>query len=331
MATGFTNLTTLPHPVNVKLSAKLLHHALPTLVLGMFAEQYDLPKGDGKVLRTRRPTPFTANTVPLAEGITPPPTQLEMTSVDVTIGQYGAWTGISDQIVDFGESHILNTLLELHGENIGRTMEQVDYGVVRAGTSVAFANGANRAAVNTALTLPMQQRVVRTLQRNKAVKIREVLSASGNYATKAIEAAYVAITHTDVARDIRALPGFTPVSQYASGKAICPEEIGSVDDVRYILSADLAPFADAGGLDGDAFISTTGTNCDVYPILYMGKHAWGRLKTRGMGVMSPTVRNPSPQAGDELGQRGSVGCKYYHAAFITNQLWMVRLEVAATL
>ena len=47
--------------------------------------------------------------------------------------------------------------------------------------------------------------------------------------------------------------------------------------------------------------------------------------------MSPTIINPGQlDKSDPLGQKGMVGWKTYHKAFIANQSWMCRLEVAAT-
>jgi N4-gp56 family major capsid protein len=153
-----------------------------------------------------------------------------------------------------------------------------------------------------------------------------------NYKTQAIEASYIAVCHTDLEPDIRDLAGFVPVSQYGSRQPICPQEFGSVENVRFITTTIAAPFPDAGGLDGDAVLSTTGTNADVYPIIIFGEDAYGTVALKGKESAEILVRNPGkPEKGNELGQVGSVGWKGWHVATRLNEAWMVRLEVAATL
>src|SRR3546814_1567009 len=72
-----------------------------------------------------------------------------------------------------------------------------DVGSSDLGTSVFYANGAARNAVNTAISKNKQRAVVRYLKRQKAKKFTKILSGSVNYATKPIEAAYIGICHTD--------------------------------------------------------------------------------------------------------------------------------------
>lgn len=197
---------------------------------------------------------------------------------------------------------------------------------------MVYANGSARNAVNTKVSLGKVRSAVRTLNKNKCRKKTTILAPSVNYKTQAIEAAYVAVCHTDLEPDIRDLPGFVPVSQYGSRQTICPQEFGSVENVRFITTTIATPFADAGGLDGDAVLSTTGTNADVYPVLIFGEDAYGTVALKGKDSAEILVRNPGkPENGNELGQRGSVGWKGWHVAARLNEAWLVRLEVAATL
>jgi N4-gp56 family major capsid protein len=51
---------------------------------------------------------------------------------------------------------------------------------------------------------------------------------------------------------------------------------------------------------------------------------------KGKSSMTPMVVNPKPASGDPLAQRGSVGWKLWTATVILQDLFMARLEVAAT-
>jgi N4-gp56 family major capsid protein len=311
--------------------AEFLANVDPVIVLNKFGQNRPAPKNKAQTIVFRRAVPFAPATVPLAEGVTPTGHAITFQDVQVTLNQFGDVVLITDKVADLSEDPVLKVAMEESGKQAAATIEQITYGVVKAGTSVFYANGAVRTAVNTAITLNKQRAVVRYLQRQKAKKFTKILSGSVNYATKPIEAAYIAIGHTDLAPDIRAMAGFTPVAAYGSRQPISEYEFGSVEECRYILTPDLAPFPDAGGAAGGNFLSTGGAQCDVYPVLVLGMDAYGVVPLKGQSSMSPTVLNPgTPSKSDPLGQRGYVGWKTWFAAVRLNETWMSRLEVAAT-
>lgn len=319
---------------NVYCMTAMLAHAQPQIVLDRFALQATMPKNKRQTVQWRRPVPFTAATTPLAEGVTPTARQFQYQKVTATILQYGDVIEITDVVNDTAEDPVLNDASMMCGENIGRTKEALTFAVVKAGTSVTYTNGTARTDVNTPISLSKIRSVVRSLQAQKAEKITSILDSSPNYGTQAIEAAYVGVAHTDVAADIRNLAGFVPVASYGSRRPIHEREMGTVEDVRFILSADLGPFASGGGAkagSGTTMVSTDGTNADVYPVLIFGKEAYGTVSLRGVDAVAASVILPGKrEKSDVLGQRGYVGFLFWHAAVRLNELWLNRLECAAT-
>lgn len=309
---------------------EMLKHAAAVTVLDKWALVKRMPKNKSTTIVFRRPKPFKAVTAPLLEGVTPNTTVFEYENVTGTLKQYGQVVGITDVIADTHEDPVLNDASQQAGENIGRTTEALLYGVLRAGTNVFYANGSARGSVNTPITLNKQRAITRALKAQKAQKVTKMLSASPGYETRAIEASYIAVAHTDLESDIRGLPGFTPVAEYGQRQPVCAEEIGSVEDVRYILSPDLEPWDDAGGAE-NGMVSQTGTNADVYPVLYFGKESYGSVALRDAGAVSPTIIPVNQKTKDDpLGQRGYVGWKTWFLAMRLNEAWMARLEVAVT-
>ena len=316
----------------------MLRHVEPTLVLNKFAQVKRIPKNKSTTVKFRRAIPYPAVTSPLQEGVTPSPKGTRFEDVTVPLLQWGDVHDLTDVIQDTHEDPVLQAMLQLTGEQAGRTTESVTYGVVKGGTSVYYANGVSRAAVNTPLSLNKQRAVCRTLMRNKGRKFTTILKGSVNIGTAPVEAAYVAIGHTDLAPDIRNLTGFVPVARYGTMKPLCPEEIGAVEDVRYILSPDLEPFADAGGAPGGTVLSTSGASADVYPIMFFAQDSYGTTPLKndkgmrgGNEAIVPIVLNPGTASkSDPLGQRGYVGWKAWFNAVRLNETWMVRLEVAAS-
>lgn len=319
---------------NVYAERQMLKYQAHVRILDKFGMLRTMPKNKTQTIKFRRPKTFTAATAPLVEGVTPTPTQFSYEDVEGTLKQYGQVVEITDVIEDTHEDPVLNDASEQAGENIGRTLEALDWGVLRAGTNVFYANGTARNQVNAPISLNKQRAVIRGLKAQKAMKITRILSGSVNFQTRPIEASYVAVHHTDVEQDIRNMPGFSPVAEYGNRTPVSEYEIGSVEDVRYVCSPDLPPFEDAGGAasgSGTAMVSTSGTSADVYPVLYIGKESYGLVPLRGYGAISPSIIRPGVKTkSDPLGQRGYVGWKTWHLSLILNQVWMARLEVAVT-
>lgn len=313
---------------------QILKHAGPVIVLDKFGLVRTMPKNKGTAIEFRRPNVFSAATTPLTEGVTPSATSFSYAVVQATMKQYGQVSEITDVIEDTYLDPVLNDLSVQLGENVGRTRESLTYGVVKAGTQVEYANGTARTDVNTPIVLNKIRAMVRTLQQQKAMMVTQGVDSGPNYATFPVEPGYIATGHTDLAHDIRNIAGFTPVASYGKRSMIHEREFGSTEDVRFILSPDLSPFADGGGTkagSGTTMVSTSGTSADVYPLLMFGKEAYGTVALKGMGAVEPTIIPVGQKTKDDpLGQRGYAGWKTWHVAKILNENWIVRGEFAAT-
>ena len=333
MVTGTTTYGDVNQRTAAYAAAQMLAHAEPVLVLSKAGAQKQMPMNKANVVKFRRPIPFPAATTPLTEGVTPSAQKMLYEDVTATMRQYGNPVEITDVVQDLAEDPVLRDASQLCGEQAGATIEAIIYGVVKAGTQVSYANGTQRTDVNTPITLSLQRLITRTLKEQKAKKLTTILSASPNYGTRPIEAAFIAFAHTNCEGDIRNMAGFTPVAEYGQRQPICPEEIGSVEDVRYVLSPDLSSFADGGGTkagSGVTMISTSGTSADVYPVIFVGKESYGLIPLKGKEAIVPMVVNMKPSAADPMAQRGYVSWKTYFAAVRLNENWLMRAEVAAT-
>lgn len=311
-------------------ATEMLAHAEPIIVLGKFGQTKPLPKNKAKEIKFRRPVPFTVSTTQLTEGVTPTAQQMSYEDVDATMGQYGGVCEITDQVADMAEDPVLKDATELSGEQAAETMEMVCYGKIKAGTNVTYGNGSARTDVNTAVSLNKLRAITRSLKAQRAKPVTKMLDGSPHYNTKPIEGGFIAFGHTDLEADIRNLTGFTPVALYGSRQPLCPEEIGAVEGIRFILSPLFTPWADGGGAAG-GMKSTTGTYADVYPLLVISKDCYGHVPLKGSAAMKPMVLNPgTPSKSDPLGQKGTVGWKAYYVACILNQAWLMRGEFAVT-
>ncbi|WP_396328502.1 N4-gp56 family major capsid protein [Burkholderia anthina] len=325
--------------------SQLLKRGLPYLVLEKFGQTYPIPNNSTKVAKFRRyflagatggagdGNPANAFNTPLAitplvEGVTPTGKKLANQDYTVTLQQYGDYLTITDVVMDTAEDQVLQTATEALGESAAQTIETIRFNVLKAGVNVFYANGSVRTSVNTAISTAMQRKVTTALTRQNAKRITQIVKSTPDFRTEPVEAAFIGLVHPDLESDIRNMTGFVPTKQYGT---VTPweNEIGSVETVRYLQSTIFAPWADAGGSAG-AMRSTSGTSADVYPVLYLGRDAYGIVPLKGKDSLVPMVVNPKPAAGDPLAQRGTVGWKAMTAAVILNDCWLARLEVSAT-
>jgi len=216
------------------------------------------------------------------------------------------------------------------------------FNTLKAGTNVFYGDGAtagtaavSRVTIQSAITLKNQRAVTSGLNRQNAKKITTVVASNPDFNTKSVEASFMAVCHPDLETDIRTMTGFKPVADYGPHTTPFEGEVGSVEQVRYLLSTVIAPFTGTAGGGGAASLntllrSTDTTHLDIYPILYFARDAYGIVPLKGKSSMTPMVVNPKPAPGDPLAQRGTVGWKLYTSQVILQDLWMARLEVGAT-
>jgi len=310
-------------------ASEMLAHAEPIIVLGKFGQTKPIPKNVAEGVKFRRPVPFAISTVPLIEGVTPVEQQMSYEDVSCTLLQFGEVCVITDRVADLVEDPVLKDASVLSGEQAAETLEMVLYGVVKAGTNVYYTNGTARSDVNTVIDLNAVQAAVRALKAQRARAVTQMMSGSTDYETMPIEGGFIAFCHTDVESDIRKISDFTPVAKYGQRKPLCPEELGSVENIRFITSPLLVPWEDAGGAKGLMVGGTT--YADVYPVIVIGKECYGQVPLKGANAITPSVINPGTiSKSDPLGQRGYVGWKAYFNAVILNQAWMIRIECAVT-
>lgn len=307
---------------------ELLKRGLPFLVIEKFGQAKTLPANNSKTIKFRRYNALSNTPAALSEGVTPGSTQLTFTDVTATLVQYGDRVVLTDVIEDTHEDPVLKEAVELLGEQAAQMIEKMRYGVIKAGTNVLYANGSQRTDVNTVLTLALQRRAVRALKRQNARPITSVVKSTPAWGTETVAPGFVALVSPDLAGDVRNLTGFVPAEKYGS-MTPWENELGKCEEVRYVESTIFEPFADGGGAKG-SMLSTTGTNADVYPVLFLGRDAYGIVALKGVFAITPMVVNAKPSDSDPMAQRTHASWKTMQTAVILNDAWMLRVEVAAT-
>jgi N4-gp56 family major capsid protein len=338
-----------------KFKGEILLHAKPYEVLSKQGRQVQMPKKSSDTYVARRFLPYGASTANqnqffqngagdrgnamvqahlTQEGVTPSPDSIVPFDVTEVVQQYSCLYGFTDKTFNLYEDDIPAQMKTQIGERVGLVNEMIVYGKLKSCTSQFYGGtGTSRATVAGPMTQTLQSAVVRFLMANHAMPVTKVLKASANYGTDAVAPGYFAFAHTDLERQIRDLPNFTPAEKYASGTPM-ENEIGKCERFRYILSPDLPSFQDAGAAvasfsgTGTGY-STSGVNLDVYPVIVLGADAFSQISVRGLDALDPTFLPPGEKSkSDPLGQRGYAGTSWWKAAMIENQQWMAVVNVA---
>ena len=308
---------------------ELLNRAMPYLCLERFGQAKAQPGNKTMSMIFRRYNSLGLRTTALTEGITPTSEKLTATDITATLQQFGGLVEITDVIQDTHEDPVLQEAIAVSGEQAAKTVETLRYNVLKACGNVFYSNSvANRASVLAVPVRADQRKIVRALERQEAQFITSIVKSTPSFNTESILPAFVGVTHVDMTSDIRGLQGFTSVADYGTISA-WPTEIGACEDCRYIKSTIFTPYEGAGSATITGKLNN-GANCDVYPIMYFGKDAYGIIALKGKYAITPIVINPVPSKSDPLGQRGSVSWKTMQTTVILNDAWMAVLECAAT-
>jgi N4-gp56 family major capsid protein len=330
MADEFTKYGDISARTNFNAWGKLLKRTVPGIVTERTAQTKPMPKGKGRTQVFRRYTALSVATTPLLEGVTPTGTKPTYTDVECTIEQFGDWIGITDVIQDTHEDPVLAEFRSLQSRQMRETRETLNINVIKGGTGVSYANGTARTDVNSFPARGGFRRVVRTLRGADCEFYMDVLSGSPKYSTEPLGPSFIGLGHTDLEPDLKNTSGFTQVQNYSDpSKTFSEYEIGSLENIRCNLTTLFTAWTDGGGATS-TMISTTGTSADVYPFIILTPDAWATVPLRGKNSGNIAVVNPMPRGGDPLGQRGTLGWKFWHTAVILDDNRMERYEVAAT-
>ncbi len=310
---------------------ELLKRAMPYLCLEKFGQSKSLPSNKTQSMKFRRYNAIGTTGTRLTEGVTPAGKKLTTTDVTATLYQDGDFVEITDIIEDTHEDAVQHEAMAIVAEQAAKVVETNRYNILKACSNVYYANAVTaRTGVLAVITRTDQRKVVRALERQEAQHLTTIVKSTPSFNTESILPAYVGVTHTDLTTDIRSMTGFTSVADYGAIQK-WETEIGSCEDVRYLKSTIFAPYTDGGSGTTTGKITTLGSGCDVYPVMYFGRDAYGIVALKGKYAITPMVLNPNqPRGGDPLGQRGSIGWKTMQGTVILNDAWMCVYECACT-
>ena len=329
-------------PTQAAHSAKeLLKRAIPYMVLEQIGNLKALPSNSTKTINFRRhklPIPTDVTGFVLTEGTTPASKVATMENVDLTLVQYGAVLETTDVVEDTHIDNVLSEYMGLLGENAGQVIELMRWEAIRTGTAanVILAGGVGTEASIVAGLLRADLRAaLRSIRANHGRPISQIIKSDVRFNTESVEAAYVAIVHSDLEGTIRDTFGssFTPVADYGSGAKVMQGEFGNFENIRFISTALLGKRVGTTGFPTVAaaptLLSDNGTHANLYDVIVFAADAWIGVALKGEHAVHPTMVSAKPSDSDPLGQRRKCGYKTMQNAKVTQVAHVKRIVCGA--
>lgn len=309
---NLTTTTVVPPAVREYYDRLLLMTAKPALIHQRFAQRRTLPRKVGETIVFRRYSRLATATVVLDDGVTPPGAQLAITDIKASIGWYGNYVILTDQVTITVEDRMLNEASRILALNMGETLDEVTRDVLASTSSVLNCSNGSTAGPPTELTKADIDGAVLTLLGNDAEMITEVIGANDGVGTSPVRPSFWGYIHTDILNDLEQVSGFLSSSQYPNQNSVFNEEWGSTGNVRWLYSSI-------------ASVDTSGT-FNIYRNFIVGREAYGAVSLESESGEFYVEPLGSSGSADPLHQRATVGFKAPYVARILNDAFMVNLQ-----
>lgn len=304
-----------------------LIHQLPV-------KKYNLARRSGKTMIWRRYERLAVATTPLSEGLNPAGKAKTKTDVSATIQPYGDYIEDSDMVIDTQPDPHSTENVELLGQQMGETFDELYRNLFNSFTNVVYSNGTTVATVTQLVDKNDLERAYRLIRVNKARPFSPMIMPGQNVGTGPVMPSYWGLCDERVAFDLRHVDGFLLASEYGSGSnGVLAGEFGAdKNGIRFLASPNGYFTAGASGTTAAGTdVKNTGGFVDVYSIFIVGMEAVGGVSlANGNGGI---IRKSLGSAGtsDPLDMRQTVGWKKYDARAVLNQNFGVQLYCAVSL
>lgn len=329
LTTSFTDGTS-SDAVQSLYNTLLLRRAVPMLIHRMGVKVYPLSRKSGKTMIWRRMEELSVATTPLVEGINPEGVSKTKSDVSAAIQAYGSFIEDSELLLSTQpEPHAVENV-ELLGEQMGRTFDQLYRDLMITATNVTYTNGSASGSVNTILTRNALDRAYRELSGRNAIKFTPMIMAGQNIGTGPIMPAYWAMCNEDVAFDARHLDGFHLMSEYSKEGGVLLGEFGADKNGIRFLASSQGYVLNSGGAAATDVKNTAGTT-NLYSIFIVARDAMGGVHLDGQG--DSVIKHAPGTSGiyDPLNWRGTIGWRKYDARAVLNQNFLQEVQCAASL
>ena len=293
-------ITRINHPINIFYQSQVLLRVIDAFIYVRFGKSDSMPQHSGEVNKWRRWSNLLAQTVPLTEGVDPAPILLAKTDIQVKMKEYGAYIITSSWMTFTGLVDDERQMNDILLDNMRLTIDTLTRDVASGTASQTTAS--NGVGTNTFIGKIDLDIIVTNLLSQNTRMIKSQVNASVKIATSPIRAAFIGICHTGQRTKLQNVSGFKHVSSYAVPGEIMPDEFGSTDDIRWLLTTN----------------ATRATTTTGYENLIFGQEFFGTVKIKGNSADSPLIFTPKDRVGSPLQRFSTLGWLQNYAAEILN-------------
>lgn len=250
---------------------RLIDLAEPKLVHDQFGDKYPIPAGNGRTIEFRKYDSLAKATTPIVEGVTPTGNDLNVSSVQETVMQYGDWIQMSDLLEMSAVDNNVLQATRLLGAQAGRTLDSITRDVLAGGTNVIYAPSH---ANGTTAAVTSRSAIDESCRLDGDLIFRAAAQLKGMNA-EPIDEAYVAIIHPYVAYDLMRSQEWIDAHKYASPENLYAGEIGKLAGVRFVESTEAKIFRGANLTAGAYSLTVASYNGQRVGILRDARRGFG--------------------------------------------------------
>lgn len=150
------------------------------------------------------------------------------------------------------------------------------------------------------------RKIVKRLKTNLAARNDSMLTGSTKIGTTPINRAYYAIVGQDVVYDLEGIAEFRAVHEYGYASNLADNEVGSLHETRFLETTRAMKYAGGGAtVTVNPGVQATGSNYDVFPILYPTKGSYATVSLAGAGAIKFKSKAPGKAtSSDPYGVKG---------------------------
>jgi len=265
------------------------------------------PKNGGSTIRFPRHTPLATATTALTEGTNPGEVALTATNVSATLAEYGNVVKISRFLTLNGIDANNAEKIEVVGQNMGETMDELVRNELFTGATVQF-EGAKTAlsalAVTDVLKVADIQKVVRALKKAKAKRYQSGI------------APWMGKLGPDTSYDLQQDSTFINADIYSNGaEKLYKGELGKIAGVRLLETANQKSEA---------------STVTVYSNFFHGDQAFGSIDLEGDKPQLYIIPHTKVDSGNPAGRFSTVSWATTFACKTLNGAWLINVKTGAT-
>ena len=254
---------------------------------------------------------------------------------EATLIRRGAFEEYTDEVMLFSDhdmqmeyrTKLARLAIELKDDDVQLSMLGAAGLRAYAGSSSTIA-GMGVGGEVAGISYDFIRKVTKQLKINLAIPNTEMITGSVKFATTPINKAYYGICGPDVTYDLETIPEFRAVHEYGYASNLHKNEVGSLHQTRFIESLRALKY-EGGGADSSTNTQgyqVTGSNFDVFPILFPTKGSYATVGLSGKGAI--TFKSKAPGQVSETDRYGVKGMFSFNYFFAGLALQPERLAVA---